>query len=183
MPIASKIENFLQKASWIRKMFEEGERLRKIHGPDKVYDFTLGNPNVEPPDSFKQELKNLALNPVPGMHRYMPNAGYLETRQAVAAALSGRSSLSFSPENIVMTCGAGGGLNVVLKAILNPGEEVIILTPFFVEYKFYIDNHGGVSREVSTQADFQLDLEAINQAIGPKTRAIIINSQIGRAHV
>lgn len=176
MPIASKIENFLQKASWIRKMFEEGERLRKIHGPDKVYDFTLGNPNVEPPDSFKQELKNLALNPVPGMHRYMPNAGYLETRQAVAAALSGRSSLSFSPENIVMTCGAGGGLNVVLKAILNPGEEVIILTPFFVEYKFYIDNHGGVSREVSTQADFQLDLEAINQAIGPKTRAIIINS-------
>lgn len=176
MPVAGKIEDFLQKASWIRKMFEEGERLRKIHGPEKVYDFTLGNPNVEPPASFREELKNLALNPVPGMHRYMPNAGYPETRQAVADVLSARSGLAFTSQNIVMTCGAGGGLNVVLKTILNPGEEVIILSPFFVEYKFYIDNHGGVSREVSTRDDFQLDLEAIGQAIGPKTRAVILNS-------
>ena len=176
MPIAGKIESFLHNSSWIRKMFEEGERLRQIHGPDKVYDFTLGNPNVEPPASLKEALIKLALNPVPGMHRYMPNAGYLETRQAVADMLGRRSGLPFSPGQIVMTCGAGGGLNVVLKTLLNPGEEVIVLTPFFVEYKFYIDNHGGVTREVPTQKDFQLDLEAIAGAVGPNTRAIIINS-------
>jgi aspartate aminotransferase len=177
MTIATKIAGFLEKASWIRKMFEEGERLRKIHGADNVFDFTLGNPNVEPPPEFVRELRDLAEHPVPGMHRYMSNAGYDETRNAVAAVLASNSGLPVSGKQVVMTCGAGGALNVVLKTILNPGEEVIILTPFFVEYKFYIDNHGGVSKEVWTDREtFQLDPHAIGEAINEKTRAIIICS-------
>jgi len=157
-------------------MFEEGEKLRKVHGPENVYDFTLGNPNIEPPEPFRQELKRLAENPVPGMHRYMPNAGYPETRRAVAEVLSSESGLNFNEINVVMTVGAGGALNVVLKTLLDPGDEVLILAPFFVEYKFYIDNHGGIFKEVSTTTDFQLDIEAIEKAIGPRTKAIILNS-------
>jgi aspartate aminotransferase len=177
MAIASKIESFIESASWIRKMFEEGERLRKIHGADNIYDFTLGNPDVEPPPEFAEELLALALHPLPGMHRYMSNAGYAECRDAVAGHLAEVSGLDVTGSSIIMTCGASGALNVALKTILNPGEEVIILAPFFVEYKFYIDNHGGVPKVVWTDRDtFQLDIQAIEAAIGEKTRAIIINT-------
>jgi len=176
MPIAQKIEGFLSASSWIRKMFEEGEKLRQIHGPDKVYDFTLGNPNVEPPEAFHRELEQIAGNPLPGMHRYMNNAGYLETRQAVAGVLAEETGKPVTPDHIVMTCGAGGGLNVVLKTLLNPGDEVIVPTPYFVEYRFYVDNHGGVIKEVPTAEGFQLDPQAIAAAVGPNTRAVIINS-------
>ncbi len=177
MAIAAKIQAFIENASWIRRMFEEGERLRKIHGPDNVYDFTIGNPNVEPPPEFAAEFRRLAAEPLPGMHRYMSNAGYDECRDAVAAHLAEASALPVTGAQVVMTCGASGALNVVLKTILNPGEEVIILAPYFVEYKFYIDNHGGVPREVWTDREtFQLDLAAIEAAISEKTRAIIINT-------
>lgn len=177
MAIANKIAGHLSRSSWIRKMFEEGERLRQEYGADTVFDFTLGNPDVEPPGSFTEALRELANNPAPGMHRYMNNAGYLETRAAVAARLARESGLPVQAGQVVMTCGAGGALNVVLKAILNPGEEVIILAPYFVEYKFYIDNHGGVPVEVWTDREtFRLDLEAIERAITSKTRAIIINT-------
>jgi aspartate aminotransferase len=177
MAIALKIESFIESASWIRKMFEEGERLRKIHGTDNIYDFTLGNPNVEPPPEFAEALRALAVHPLPGMHRYMSNAGYAESREAVADHLAEASGLEVTGSNIIMTCGASGALNVALKTILNPGEEVIILAPFFVEYKFYIDNHGGVPRMVWTDREtFQLDIQAIEAAIGEKTRAIIINT-------
>ncbi len=175
--IADKIQNYLEKASWIRKMFEEGAALRKIHGEKNVFDFTLGNPAVEPPEAFRRELKRLAEDQVQGSHRYMSNAGYEETRRAVAEVLSERSSKKVSAQHVVMTCGAGGALNVVLKTILNPGEEVIILSPFFVEYRFYIDNHGGLSRVVNTDMEtFQPDLAAIEATITTRTRAIIINS-------
>ncbi len=177
MAIATKIAGFIERASWIRKMFEEGERLRRIHGADKVFDFTLGNPDVEPPPEFTAEFRKLAEHPIPGMHRYMNNAGYDETRNAVAGVLAEASCLPVEGRHVVMTCGAGGALNVVLKTILNPGEEVIILVPYFVEYKFYIDNHGGVPREAWTdRATFQLDIPAIEAAITDKTRAIIICS-------
>lgn len=176
MPIANKIEKYLSASSWIRKMFEEGEKLRRIHGPDKVYDFTLGNPNVEPPGAFHEELLKLAQNPIPGMHRYMSNAGYEETRQAVAGVIAEESGKPVTASHVVMTCGAGGGLNVVLKTLLNPGEEVVIPTPYFVEYRFYVDNHGGTVREVPTREDFQLDMEALAAAIGPKTRIVLINT-------
>ncbi len=175
MAIAMKIASQISKSSWIRRMFEEGERLRQEFGADNIYDFTLGNPDVEPPESFSRELRELALKPLPGMHRYMNNAGYAETRSAVAEKISKDSGLTVPADNIIMTCGAGGALNVVLKTILNPGEEVIILAPYFVEYKFYIDNHGGVPVEVWTNRDtFQLDIDAIEKAITVKTRAIII---------
>jgi aspartate aminotransferase len=158
-------------------MFEEGERLRKIHGADNVFDFTLGNPNVEPPPEFDREFRRLAVEPLPGMHRYMSNAGYDDCRNAVAAGIAAASGVPVEGAQVVMTCGASGALNVVLKTILNPGEEVIILAPFFVEYKFYIDNHGGTPVVVWTDRDtFQLDLAAIEAAIGTNTRALIINT-------
>jgi len=177
MAIATKIAGHISRSSWIRKMFEEGAKLRQQYGDDNVYDFTLGNPDVEPPAAFGEALRQLANHPLPGMHRYMNNAGYPETRAAVAAKLSRDAGLAVTAEQVVMTCGAGGALNVVLKTILNPGEEVIILAPYFVEYKFYIDNHGGVPVEVWTNREtFRLDLAAIEAAITTKTRAIIINT-------
>ncbi|CCO09013.1 pyridoxal phosphate-dependent aminotransferase [Desulforamulus hydrothermalis] len=176
MVLSDKVASFLNRASWIRKMFEEGDRLRKIHGADQVFDFTLGNPSVEPPPQFREELKKLALHPEPGMHRYMSNAGYPETRSAVAEVLAEQSGLPFAARHIVMTVGAGGGLNVVFKAILNPGEEVIAISPYFVEYGFYVDNHGGVLKVVPAGADFLPDLPALRAAITDKTRAVIINS-------
>lgn len=177
MTIAAKVKNSIERASWIRKMFEEGARLRRIHGEENVFDFTIGNPAVEPPEAFRRELQRLANHPLPGMHRYMSNAGYDETRSAVAAVLAERSALPVEGRHVIMTCGAGGALNVVLKTLLNPGDEVLILAPYFVEYKFYADNHGGTTREVWTDREtFQLDLPAIESAIGPKTRVIIVNS-------
>ncbi|MDT3705121.1 MAG: pyridoxal phosphate-dependent aminotransferase [Thermincola sp.] len=176
MSISKKVEESLKRASWIRAMFEEGEKLRKIYGDDKVYDFTIGNPDVEPPAAFRELLLRFAQNPQPGMHKYMSNAGYPETRRAVAEVLSAESGLNLTENNIVMTVGAGGALNVVLKTLLNQDEEIIILSPFFVEYKFYIDNHGGRIKEVSTTEDFQLDLDAIAEAINPATKAIIVNT-------
>jgi aspartate aminotransferase len=177
MTISNKIKTCIERSSWIRKMFEEGARLIAERGADNVFDFTLGNPCIEPPAALHEKMLELAQNPLPGMHRYMNNAGYDETREAVAKRLSRISGKDVSGKHIIMTCGAGGALNVVLKTILEPQDEVIILTPFFVEYKFYIDNHGGVPVEVCNDLEtFQPDLQAIESAITPKTRAIIINS-------
>ncbi|AMV72508.1 aspartate aminotransferase [Desulfuromonas sp. DDH964] len=177
MSISLKVRACIERSSWIRKMFEEGAQLRAIHGDENVFDFTLGNPSVEPPEALRLELARLAAAPLPGMHRYMNNAGYEETRAAVAAVVSEKSPQPLGAEHVIMTCGAGGALNVALKTVLNPGEEVIILTPYFVEYKFYVDNHGGVTREVWTDREtFQLDIPAIEKAITPNTRALLLNS-------
>jgi len=177
MAIATKIQTCIEQSSWIRKMFEQGALLREKFGAENVFDFTIGNPSVEPPKAFHDELKKITNSPELGMHRYMSNAGYDDTRAAVADFLSQRSGLAVGAGQVIMTCGAGGALNVVLKTILNPNEEVIILAPYFVEYKFYIDNHGGKSTVVETNADnFQLDLKAIEQAINANTKAIIVNS-------
>ena len=176
MPIATQIKNHIKSSSWIRKMFEEGAALREQYGAENVFDFTLGNPTMEPPKELHQELQRIAANPKPGMHRYMNNAGYDETRAAIAEVISEKCGNTVTKDHVVMTCGAGAALNVVLKTLLNPGDEVIILTPYFVEYKFYIDNQGGIPVEVITDENFQPDLDAIASAINPKTRAIIINS-------
>ena len=176
MPVATQIKEQIESASWIRKMFEEGAALRQQYGEENIFDFTLGNPTMEPPKELHQELKRIAANPIPGMHRYMNNAGYDETRTAVAEVVAEKCNNSITKNHIVMTCGAGAALNVVLKTLLNPGDEVIILTPYFVEYKFYIDNQGGVPVEVDTEENFQPDLDAIASAINSRTRAIIINS-------
>ncbi|MCW2277628.1 pyridoxal phosphate-dependent aminotransferase [Heliophilum fasciatum] len=176
MPVAQQIKSQLTGSSWIRKMFEEGTRLKSIYGADNVYDFTLGNPGDEPPAAFGQALRELANEPIPGMHRYMSNAGYEETRAAIAEVLAEDSGQPVRANHVVMTVGAGGGLNVVFKAILDPGDEVIISAPYFVEYKFYVGNHGGTTTVVPSLPDFQLDLDAIAGAITAKTRAIIVNT-------
>lgn len=176
MTIARTIKEQIGGSSLIRKMFEEGERLKKIHGEDKVFDFSIGNPDIEPPAAFLDRLREIAMNPEPGMHRYMSNAGYMETRAAVAEVLAEKSGKPVRGEHVMMTVGASGALNSALKAILDPGDEVIILSPFFVEYKFYIANHGGVSRIVDTNEEFQIDIAAIEQVLNEKTRAVIINT-------
>ncbi len=176
MSISAKIEGFIAQSSWIRKMFEEGASLKQLHGADRVFDFSLGNPNVEPPLKFKELLRDIAAVDIPNKHGYMPNAGYMETRQAIAEYQGAQRGVPLSGEHIIMTCGAGGALNVILKALLDAGDEVIILTPYFVEYRFYVDNAGGVSILVKTQRDFSLDLPAISAAITEKTKEILINS-------
>ena len=176
MAISKKMNEFAKSASWIRKMFEEGARLKKEFGAENVFDFSLGNPDLPPPQEFQKTLIQLAENDRPGSHAYMPNGGYPFVREAVAASISDEQGVSLSANEMLMTCGAAGGLNVTLKALLDPGDEVIILAPFFVEYKFYVDNHGGVSKVVATDKDFDLDLEVIAAAVNEKTKAIIINS-------
>ena len=176
MPTAKKIDGFCQRSSWIRRMFEEGDRLKAIHGCENVFDFSLGNPNVEPPLEFQRVIEELVHDPAPGLHGYMPNAGYPETREAVACFLSEDQGVDVPGANVVMTVGAGGALNVILKAILDPGDEVIVPSPYFVEYSFYADNHGGVLRPVDSAPDFGLDIQAIEAAIHDKTRAILLNS-------
>jgi aspartate aminotransferase len=176
MTISRKVKDALEGASWVRKMFEEGEELKQLYGEENVYDFALGNPNLEPPSSLKKALKELAEHPIIGMHRYMPNNGYSETRRTIAEYLVEESGLPFEEKHVVMTVGAAGGLNVVLKAILDEGEEVIVPTPYFMEFKFYIDNCGGQIRLVETNEDFSLNLREIEKGIGKKTKAILINS-------
>ncbi len=176
MAISKKMNEFAKSASWIRKMFEEGARLKKEFGAENVFDFSLGNPDLPPPQEFQKTLMQLAENDLPGSHAYMPNSGYPFVREAVAASISREQGVKLSANEMLMTCGAAGGLNVTLKALLDPGDEVIILAPFFVEYKFYVDNHGGVSKVVATDENFDLDPAIIEAAINEKTKAIIINS-------
>ena len=176
MSASERIQESIKRSSWIRKMFEQGGQMKEKYGAENVFDFSLGNPNLEPPEKFNEVLDKLVKDTVPGRHGYMPNAGYVETRQAVADYLNTFNRARFSPGEIVMTVGAGGALNVVLKTILNPGEEVIIPSPYFVEYNFYLDNHQGVPRIVPTNPDFSIDFDAISGAITEKTRAVLINS-------
>ncbi len=177
MPISGKISTWMEQSSWIRRMFEEGNRLRAELGTDNVFDLSLGNPVVEPPPELAHALAELVRAPGAGHHRYMPNAGYRETRAAVARALSRASGHGFDPDQVVMTVGAGGGLNVVLKTILDPGDEVVLVRPYFPEYVFYVDNHGGTTVLADCRPrDFGLDLGAIRAALTPRTRALILNS-------
>ena len=176
MAVSKKVKRFMEEGSWIRKMFEEGVALKREFGEENVFDLSLGNPIVEPPEEFLVELRKAAESPGPGSHRYMPNAGYPETRAAVAAQLTEETGLSFTGEQVVMTCGAGGALNVIMKTLLDQGDEVVIFAPYFVEYIFYADNHGGSCRVVPPDADFLPDIDAFESSIGPKTRIVLVNS-------
>ncbi|HMK34891.1 MAG TPA: pyridoxal phosphate-dependent aminotransferase [Desulfomonilaceae bacterium] len=176
MPASKKIVEFIGKSSWIRKMFEEGARLKKEHGAQNVFDFSLGNPNLDPVDKVNNAIIAAARDSAPGTHAYMPNAGYPHVRAAVARKIREDEAVEIDENSIVMTVGAGGALNVVLKTILNPEDEVIVPKPFFVEYVFYVDNHGGKAVPVPTTEDFSLDISAIENAITPKTAAVLINS-------
>ena len=157
-------------------MFEEGIALKQQHGAENVFDLSLGNPVMEPPEEFFRELRRIAEHPTPGMHRYMPNAGYVETRAAVAAQFGQETGLDFTADDVLMTCGAGGALNVVMKTLLDPGDEVVIFAPYFVEYLFYADNHGASCRVVPPDANFYPDFDAFESNIGPGTRIVLVNS-------
>jgi aspartate aminotransferase len=176
MAISQKIKEKMEKGSFIRKMFEEGDKLKAKHGQENVFDFSLGNPNLDPPDQVNRRLIEILNQPVPALHGYMSNAGYPETRRAVADFLSREQGLPFTSQEVIMSCGAAGALNVVLKALIEPGEEIIVLAPYFVEYLFYIDNVQGVPVVVPTDPDFSLDLKAIEQALTSRTKAVLINS-------
>jgi aspartate aminotransferase len=176
MGVSSRIKAALEGSSWIRRMFEEGRELKARLGPDKVFDFTLGNPDLEPPPQFKTALLAAAQDPRPGLHGYMVNAGLPETRQVLAAQLHRLHFLDFSADDLVLTVGAAGALNIILKAILDPGDEVVVLAPYFVEYLTYADNHGGVARVAETDENFQIDLNRLATALSPRTRAVIVNS-------
>jgi aspartate aminotransferase len=176
MAISRKVKKALEGASWVRRMFEEGEELKRLHGAENVFDFSLGNPNLEPPSSLKKALKDLADQPIIGMHRYMPNSGYSETRKAIAQYLAEESGLPFNENHVVMSVGAAGGLNVTLKALLDEGDEVVVPSPYFMEFKFYIENCGGEIRLVDTHEDFSLNMAKIEKAISKRTKAVLINS-------
>lgn len=175
--ISKEIEQKLSGGSLIRKMFDEGTRLKKIYGDDKVFDFSIGNPDLEPPKEVKDAIKELAEADIPGMHGYMANAGYPETRQAIADQLSKESGLSIGIDSICMSCGAASGMNNLLRSIMEPGDEIILLAPFFLEYMNYISNVQGKPIIVNTDpVTFQPIIADIEKAITPKTKAIIINS-------
>ncbi|WP_407702130.1 pyridoxal phosphate-dependent aminotransferase [Tumebacillus lacus] len=176
MTLSSKITEAMERGSWVRKMFEDGKKLKDEYGVENVFDFSLGNPIVDPPAAFQAALKEVVDEPVAGKHGYIPNQGLPAARAKVAEYLSGRYAAEFALERIVMTVGAGGGLNVVFKSILDPGDEVVLLTPFFMEYISYVENHLGAPVMVPLADDFSLDLGAIEQALTAKTRAILINT-------
>lgn len=174
---SEKVVKNLSNSSWIRLMFEEGAKLERKYGKDKVYDYSLGNPYAEPPAEVTYSLKKHILGKEKGLHRYMNNAGYPEVRENIAKSLEKESGIELSKENIVMTVGAAGGLNVILKSLLNPNEEVIVFAPYFVEYNFYTDNHGGKTVVVPPDTStFEPNLKTLEKSITEKTKAIIINN-------
>lgn len=176
--ISQKIKALTESpsAGVIRKMFEEGNLLKQKYGEDKVYDFSLGNPDLDPPEEVVNQIKEVAADTTHLCHGYMPNAGYKEAREAMAAKTAAEQGVPVDFSNVVMAVGAAGALNVTLKALLNDGDEVIVPCPYFTEYDHYIHNHGGEIIRVKTKNDFGLDANTIKAALNEKTAAILINS-------
>ena len=176
--IAEKMKPFVQNNSAIRMMFEEGNRLRAKYGADKVYDFSLGNPSVPAPDCVREAIIDLVNNEEPTvLHGYMSNAGFEDVRETIAQSLNRRFGTAFSAHNLIMTVGAASGLNVILKTILNPGEEVIVFAPYFLEYGAYVRNYDGKLVEISPNTEtFQPNLKELEEKITANTRAVIVNT-------
>ena len=176
--ISSKMRDMVLNSSTIREMFEEGKRLSSIYGEENVFDFSLGNPNVEPPEEIKKIINKIINEEKPNfIHGYMNNSGYEDVREAIANHLGLEYNLKLKYENIVMTCGAAGGLNIILKSIVDPEDEGIVFAPFFGEYINYVKNFDGVVTVVSADTNsFQLNLEELKNKISNKTKAVIINS-------
>ena len=175
--ISKKMQAMVNSSSAIRAMFEEGKRLASLWGEDKVFDFSLGNPNIAPPaavaDAVRAELQ--ADDPV-FLHGYMSNAGYDDVRAKIASSLNARFGTNYEGGGVVMTVGAAGGLNVVLKSLLDDGDEVIVVSPYFGEYRCYAANFGGKLVEVPALPDFMPDCAAIEAAVGERTKAVIVNT-------
>lgn len=157
-------------------MFEQGAELKARHGADNVYDFSLGNPDLDPPSVFHETLRRLTAEPTPGAHRYMANAGYRATRTAIASRVVADHGVDPTADGVVVCLGAAGALNVLMKSLLDPGSEVVLLSPYFAEYPFYVDNHGGRAVVVPTTPEFLIDHDAVAAVLGPATRAILVNS-------
>lgn len=176
--IAEKMIPFVQNNSAIRTMFEEGNRLKKKYGADKVFDFSLGNPSVPAPDCVREAIIDLVNSEDPTvLHGYMNNAGFEDVRETIAQSLNRRFGTAFSAKNLIMTVGAASGLNVILKTILNPGEEVIVFAPYFLEYGAYVKNYDGKLIEVSPDTEtFQPNLQELKEKITASTRAVIVNT-------
>ena len=176
--ISEKMKPYVKNNSAIRMMFEEGNRLRAKYGADKVFDFSLGNPSVPAPDCVREAIIELVNGTDPTvLHGYMSNAGFEDVRQTIAESLNKRFDTKFSAKNLIMTVGAASGLNVILKTILNPGEEVIVFAPYFLEYGAYVRNYDGVLVEISPDtATFQPNLAEFEKKITPKTKAVIVNT-------
>jgi aspartate aminotransferase len=177
MIVSRQIQKLIaDQEGWTRRMFEEGLKIKKLSGEENVYDFSLGNPDTEPPRELQKMIAGTLLDPVKGMHRYMTNSGYEEVREEVAGYLEETYGLPFTASNVFMTNGSAGGLNILLKSMLNRGDEVIVPTPFFWEFKNYVVNHGGKLKTVRSKDDFQLDVDRMAAAITPRTRAVLLNS-------
>jgi aspartate aminotransferase len=176
MAVGDKIRGMIENSSLIRKMFEAGNALRAAYGDEAVSDFSLGNPDVEPPEAVQRTLAEIVAAPIARKHGYMPNAGYPDVRERVAEYVSAEQGVRLGRDNVVMSCGAGGALNAALKTILNPGDEVIASAPCFMEYGFYADNHGGKLVLAPSAAGFDLDVASIEARISPRTAALIVNS-------
>jgi len=176
MIVAETVIQQIESASWIRKMFEEGIRLKQERGAENIFDFTLGNPIEDPPLQVQEAIRKLAEKNPPGSHGYMPNAGFPNVRQCLAKSLERDTGVPFTENHIIMTVGCAGAMNTLFKAVLNPGDEVIVPMPCFPDYQFYILNFSGIMVPVETDESFELDVAAIQRKITPKTRAIILNS-------
>ncbi|MDD3844908.1 MAG: pyridoxal phosphate-dependent aminotransferase [Syntrophorhabdaceae bacterium] len=177
MIVSQQIQKLIaDQEGWTRRMFEEGLKIKKLYGEENVYDFSLGNPDTEPPRELQKMIAETLLDPPKGMHRYMTNSGYEEVRQEIAGYLEETYGLPFAASHVFMTNGSAGGLNILLKSMLNRGDEVIVPTPFFWEFRNYVRNHGGTLKTVRSKDDFQLDVDRIAAAITRKTRAVLLNS-------
>jgi len=176
MPIAERTRACLGRGSWIRRMYEAGVELRARLGAEAVFDFSLGNPALAPPPEFVAALRSAALSEEPGTHAYMTNAGYPFARAEMARKVSEEHDVAAGAEDVVMTVGAAGALNVILRALVDPGDEVVVVRPYFAEYTFYAENHGAQVRVADSGPGFSLDAEAVARVLSPRTACVIINS-------
>jgi aspartate aminotransferase len=176
--ISNKMEGLVKNSSVIRAMFEEGKRLSGIYGEENVFDYSLGNPNVEPPESIKKAIIDIITEESPNLvHGYMNNSGYEDVREKIAEYINSKNQTNLTSDNIIMTCGAAGGLNIILKTIINSGDEVIVLAPFFGEYSNYVANYDGKLVVVnSDKKNFQPDFKLFEESITKNTKVVIINT-------
>ncbi|MDZ7265367.1 MAG: pyridoxal phosphate-dependent aminotransferase [candidate division KSB1 bacterium] len=174
--ISKYINQAMTQSSWIRRLFEAGKEMKQVLGADNVFDLSIGNPILEPPMEFFKVFQKIATNTSSGRHRYMSNAGFEDVREKVALYLRQKHYMDATMKHIVMSCGAGGAINVILKTIIDPNDEVIILAPYFSEYIFYIHNQQGKVVVAETDDQFRLDINELERKISPRTKALIINS-------
>ncbi len=175
MAVSSRVLEAIESSSWVRAMFEVGLKLKKEHGADRVLDLSLGNPDLEPPKELSDTLASLIGENKPHAHSYMPNGGYPEVREEIARHVGSEYGVDIDGRHVVMSCGAGGGLNVALKSMLNPGDRVLTQAPYFMEYRWYVDNHGGTLEPIEAVGGFDIDIDRLADRIGPDVAAVLIN--------